>query len=138
MSNDIKTSQFDLKKNSKPVDSVANRVVYQKGCYNQFKPTDNTVKHSSVCFPIREIPVDCENMTGKKRGSFTVIGLYNGIEVGKRAKGKKRSIPKGYGWVVRCCCGKYEIRSKKAINNENNNKDCCLECRRNRYTRNEN
>lgn len=65
--------------------------------------------------PIRTRPVKTgENLTGKRRGRLTVVGLARDI------KGS---------WVVRCDCGTYTTRKAKAIKNENNDQDRCEECR---------
>lgn len=69
--------------------------------------------------PIMDIPKKEKNqtkfndLTGFKFARFTVIGRY---KLGK-------------GWVVRCNCGVYTVRSVKAINNKENIQDRCEECR---------
>ena len=54
------------------------------------------------------------DLTGVKFGRFTVLGMADGM--------KKR-------WVVRCSCGWYSTRCKKAITNEKNCHDMCEQCR---------
>ena len=53
------------------------------------------------------------NLTGMKVGRFTVIGKYK----------------HGKGWVVKCACGVYTIRQKKAIVNKDNVQDRCEHCK---------
>lgn len=53
------------------------------------------------------------NLTNVKFGRFTVIGLSLDFS----------------GWVVKCVCGKFTTRSKKAILNPKNTQDRCEHCR---------
>jgi hypothetical protein len=53
------------------------------------------------------------DLSGRRFGKFRVIGLSD----------------KPGRWVVQCQCGKYELRSAKAIKNPSNNQDACLHCR---------
>lgn len=61
-----------------------------------------------------------KDLTGMKKGRFTVIGLLPG-------KGKK-----GYRWLVRCTCGKYTMRGTKSIKSTAKNPaahhDACRQC----------
>jgi len=67
-----------------------------------------------------------KDLTGIKKGRFTVIGLM------ANEKGK---------WVVRCVCGTYTTRSAKAIKsvdkNPNAHLDACRECMHNAYRKRE-
>ena len=69
--------------------------------------------------PVMDIPL-CNfkqpaftNLTGVSFANFYVIGMW--------ANGK--------GWVARCECGTYCIRQAKAINNPDNFRDSCIDCR---------
>jgi len=66
---------------------------------------------------LKPVPQGFDNLTGRKFGRFTVIGLIGGL-----------STPRFY-WVVRCACGNYETRRPKAIKNPKNNLDRCADCR---------
>ena len=63
------------------------------------------------------------DLRARKVGRFLVLGL---------ADSQKLGIKKGR-WVVRCSCGRYGIRTAKAIRNPKNVDDCCLICRHTRY-----
>ena len=54
------------------------------------------------------------DLTGRNFGRFTVIGL---------------SQDHAGSWVVRCQCGRYTTRKKKAILNPENTQDRCEYCR---------
>jgi len=62
-----------------------------------------------------------ENLTGRKYGRLTVVGLF---DMGDNRAGL---------WVVKCCCGNYETRNKKQILNTRGYRshatDACDECR---------
>jgi hypothetical protein len=61
-----------------------------------------------------------EDMTGRRFGRMTVIGLASERAYGSKVKGC---------WVVRCACGHYESRRAKAIRNPANADDACVHCR---------
>jgi hypothetical protein len=107
----------DIARND-PVDKTAARVV-TSGVHYQLKGTK--VAHWEACPPLRKFrgsrsPTD-RNLAGKRFGSFRVMGIH--------ALGHK--VRK---WVVRCACGRYELRSGRAICNPKNTEDCCVQCRR--------
>lgn len=96
----------------KPINRTAALVV-SKGTH--FHP-NKKVQTADQKTPIRtrKVPLNIENLTGRRRGRFTVLGLAEGM------KGR---------WVVRCDCGTYSLRRSKAINNPENDQDRCEECR---------
>ncbi|MCC8381409.1 hypothetical protein J8V46_16835 [Xenorhabdus sp. PB30.3] len=57
---------------------------------------------------------------GYEYGFFTVLGVRPWSQ---RNGGKNNSI-----YVVRCRCGKYAVRTLKAIRNPNNVNDMCVHC----------
>ncbi|WP_340618063.1 hypothetical protein [Xenorhabdus entomophaga] len=57
---------------------------------------------------------------GYEYGFFTVLGIR---PLSQRNGGKNNSI-----YVVRCRCGKYAVRTLKAIKNPNNMNDMCVHC----------
>lgn len=71
---------------------------------------------------MKSVPGDAGfvDLTGVKFGRFTVLGLM---------------ASDGGRWVVRCACGSYETRRRKAITNQNNKWDRCVECRQLGYIR---
>ena len=101
-----------------PVDRLAARVVMFTG--EHFEP------NKKVCSDERETPHEIAeiteamrlnpnftNLTGIRFGRFTVIGLCK----------------TGGMWCVRCDCGKYATRKKKAVMNKENVQDRCEHCR---------
>lgn len=116
---------FNLEEFPIPIDRVASRVVYTKDHY-KFKNPSNE-KCSTTPFPTRPIPKNTPDLTGLKKGSLTVIGLYGGIEVGfKRGLNKNRNKPQGHGWVCKCSCGNYTVRKSKSLKKKCD--DACIEC----------
>ncbi|MDC9598817.1 hypothetical protein [Xenorhabdus anantnagensis] len=57
---------------------------------------------------------------GYEYGFFTVLGVR---PLSQRSDGKSNAI-----YVVRCWCGKYSVRTLKAIKNPNNVNDMCEHC----------
>ena len=102
-----------------PVDRVAARVVYGKGTH--FNP-DKTVQTGDSALPIDVRPLtsldrrnpNFTDLTGFSFGRFRVLGLAD------ETHGR---------WVVRCSCGRYSLRTAKAIKNQANANDACEHCR---------
>lgn len=101
-----------------PINSVTARVIAPG---YQYVPTNNRVDGETESPPPTWVPPNMRrehNLAGRRFGrGMTVLGL---------------SI-KGARWVVRCACGIYVFRSAKAIKNENNDADCCSDCRHQVY-----
>ncbi|OTA16777.1 hypothetical protein Xvie_01455 [Xenorhabdus vietnamensis] len=57
---------------------------------------------------------------GYEYGFFTVLGVR---PLSQRSDGKSNAI-----YVVRCRCGKYAVRTLKAIKNPSNFNDMCVHC----------
>ncbi|MDE1476824.1 hypothetical protein KKI90_08340 [Xenorhabdus bovienii] len=57
---------------------------------------------------------------GYEYGFFTVLGVR---PLSQRSDGKSNAI-----YVVRCRCGKYAVRTLKAIKNPSNVNDMCVHC----------
>jgi hypothetical protein len=92
---------------------------------------DRNAKASSmVPLPTRPFPGTVENdLTGRTVGRLTVIGYYVVRGSGTGAKGR---------WVVRCSCGRYEVRSARVIkspHDEDMSRGYCYECDRTVQTR---
>lgn len=103
---------------SLPVDKTA-AMVTQKG--TSFVP--KIKPHSITVTDIRPqiwngTHLDGFDLTGKRFGRFTVIGL----------SAEKRSR-----WVCRCDCGNYEMRRAKSVQNPANDFDRCIICRKTLY-----
>lgn len=97
-------------KHTIPRDIVAKRVVYDEG--DHYTPT---VKSNAHCYSTTPLKVrknetipskvksdpNFKDFTGYKVGNFTVQGLFYYHAYDK--------------WVLRCCCGNYEIRTTKTL-----------------------
>lgn len=116
-----KSSVFDAVLASAPLNKQAASVT---GRGVHYEPIVNYAghKHWDAPPPMKPVPNDpsCINFIGRKFGRLTVVGL---------ADTKRGSGSPGASWVVRCVCGDYEHRSKKAITNPNNSDDKCCHCR---------
>ena len=103
-----------------PINKVAAIVVMSKGV--QYNPNKRVqANDSETPHKIRlNIPLETircqhfEDLTGMRRGRLLVIGLSDEFP------GR---------WVVRCDCGRYSMRRKKAITNSGNEQDRCEHCR---------
>ena len=96
--------------NTIPMDIVAKRVVFDDGDHYDPKIKSNTHCYSTLPLPFWEtkdlpLKVRCdplfEDLTGAIFGNFTVMGLLKGFKYDK--------------WVLRCCCGAYEVRRTKTL-----------------------
>ena len=70
--------------------------------------------------PMRRVPTSnptAAGIVGLRTGRLVVVGLYDG-----GSKNHKSS------WVVRCDCGRYELRKARALRNPENTNDKCQEC----------
>lgn len=104
-----------------PLDPINRQAakVFDKGEQVEVKKSE-TYLHSRDPIPVVTDKVILntftKDLTGKKRGRFTVIGKARDI------KGR---------WVVRCSCGNYEVRKAATLTREYLQEDTsrCLECR---------
>lgn len=100
----------------RPIDR-ASAMVTSKGVtytpsFKEGTPTDfETCPEMMPWSKTRNIP-HADQLTGMVRGRLTVVG---------------KSVIKKF-WVCRCSCGKFTLRSAKAIKNPRNDKDGCREC----------
>lgn len=132
MKDPLRCRHFDLRLNNLPTDPVAAKVVYKPGFSEKFK-NNSSEKLSTTPLPVRDITKGMEDFTGQKKGYLTVIGLYGGPEVGRRAFGRNRSKPQGHGWVCKCACGNYTVRKTRSLRKAGH--DACVECMNLRYLR---
>jgi hypothetical protein len=65
-------------------------------------------------YPLKPVPKDCKDITGIRRGRLVCLGV-SAVVNGR--------------WSCRCDCGKYVLRTYRAITNENNSCDRCEHCR---------
>ena len=94
------------------VDANASRVLKQGVHFESRKII--LQNHWEVQPKLKRVPHIFQDMTGRKFGRFTVVGLLQS--------------PKKM-WVVRCACGMYETRKERSMTNPNNQQDCCQKCR---------
>lgn len=100
-----------------PANKTARKVI-SKGVHWDPKEKSLQGVHSRDPLPIKK-PIDERQakLIGRYVGRLCVIGV---ADIG----GKKQAL-----YVVRCVCGTYLHRTSKAINNPNNDIDCCQVCR---------
>lgn len=72
----------------------------------------------------RGMPAD-RDLTGHRHGWLTVRGMLDHDKAGRNSKTRKK---RGALWVVRCVCGRYEVRARRSLVNENNREDRCDAC----------
>ncbi len=99
-----------------PVDKAASQITGKGYEYESNKKI--VQRHWSAPPRMKPVPPEKTSLVGLQFGRFTVIGFFG-----------ERSKSKGGLWVVRCSCGDYETRRRKSIQNPNNDKDCCDNCR---------
>jgi hypothetical protein len=98
---------FD-KKHQIPRDIVAKRVVFDQGDHYNPKIKGHCYLFSTMPLPIRSFfpphvikDPNFFDYTGFKFGSFTVQGMFK--------------LNKFDKWVLKCCCGNYEIRRTSVL-----------------------
>jgi hypothetical protein len=110
-------SDFDFLLTHTPVGRAAKNIL-NKGFSEEFVNPSLNAYHSDLPLPIKSKEKmektkarsgGFEDHTGKKIGRMEVMGRLKDCD---RWKGKG----KGSQWLVRCFCGKYEVRRIKAIN----------------------
>ena len=101
---------------STPVDRVARWVTSEGYKYSPDKKPNGAFW--DICPPLKEPMPNAPNFAGVKFGRFTVIGLSRTFKA---------------RWVVRCSCGRFEVRRAKAIKNPRNSGDACDHCRHLEY-----
>lgn len=105
----------------RPVDATAARVT-QPG------PRGLEIgKRGELCsptpFPMRPVPTQTPDLTGRRCGQLTVVGLA--VQQGGSGTSGVRSR-----WVCRCVCGYYAMRKARAITNPDNQvHERCERCR---------
>lgn len=109
---------FDI--DYKPMNKTAALVV-SKG----FEYTPDLKKSDQV---ESKLPLETKPITDSEKGSSEFEDL-TGFKIGRFTVMGRNAVGRGRGWVVRCNCGNYAIRTKKSIQNEKNYGDRCQECR---------
>jgi hypothetical protein len=95
-----------------PVDRTAAMVVARGVEYKSKKRV--LTDEQDHPYSLKPVPRDCKDITGTRRGRLVCLGLS--AEVNGR-------------WACRCDCGKYVLRTYRAITNENNSCERCEQCR---------
>lgn len=111
---------------ARPVNRQAAMTLSARGIH--WKPKLKEVEHFAQhdapprCMDPRSLSLESQAVIGTSFGRFTVIGaLAKENSAGKRL------------FVVRCQCGGYEERTRKAATNPANSDDSCRECRQLAY-----
>ena len=129
----MKKTNWDAVAAATPNDQTAGAVVSQGGYHFDVKHrVPPHVMHQDTPPPMRSAddrhgvhPATMREMVGVRSGRLTVIGLSTLGPGGKNGKAR---------WVVRCDCGMYEVRNRKALlKRADPRPDACWECR---YVRN--
>lgn len=86
----------------------------------QLKQADHLARHDAPprCMETWKLSEASQAVIGTTFGRFTVIGALDK----ENSQGRRL-------FVVRCQCGAYEERTRKAATNPANNEDACRECR---------
>jgi hypothetical protein len=111
----------------KAVDKTSATVLYAKGVHFTSKKKI-TERHWEVQPPV--VPFrgwSYHDLTGKRFGRFLVIGVFDGAK-----NYRKKTL-----WVVKCACGRYETRSRRALLNPKNKGDRCNICKELAYQKRE-
>lgn len=110
-----------------PVNRTAALVTQQSSVvFDATKHMPPTLLHSETPLPMRPVPTHIRgwvDLTGRHSGRLVVQGMFD-----HKAMGRTRNPKRGALWVVRCDCGRYEVRSRKGLLNEGNQGDRCEAC----------
>ena len=103
---------FDELATRAPINATAGKVVSSGVHYEPSKIIDCVDQDMPI-------PIDWHKKKGPKLknarfGKLTVVGWA--LDLNGR-------------WVVKCDCGRYSVRTSRAIRNKNNKADCCEICR---------
>ncbi len=106
---------------SRPADRVASRVTQPgpKGLESKKRPSGDGTQ--AMPWPMRAVPANVPDLTGRVSGFLTVVGLSHFI--GNSTNGSPAR------WVCRCICGYYVIRKPKTIRRQRDECDACDRCR---------
>lgn len=103
--------------NQQPINKTAAMVMSAGTHYEPVLNTQNDRKNPLPISPVSKAEAgqaDFKDITGFIFGRFTVLGRHS----------------ESSRWVVRCDCGVYTTRKKKAISNPKNSQDRCQMCRK--------
>lgn len=106
---------------SKPIDKRSAVIISDGENYNHFQYIKGKKITSSIPIPFSRPNKNkiCVNFTDEKIGKLVVLGIYRGHDF----KLKKY-------WVVKCVCGKYELRTADELKKADN-RDACQQCKYN-------
>ena len=115
---------YDRILGARPVNKTAG-VVMAKGVHwtpqMKHQPGHRSYDAPPPCIPAESYPTGTGfvDLRGAEFGRFRVIGYMGRLDPKKTGKAQ---------WLVRCACGTYETRTKRAIENPANGHDACREC----------
>ena len=114
-----------------PVDRVAARVTSRhKQEFDATAHIQAHTRHSDNPFPMRALDSGlagtANDIRGLRNGRLVIIGLL--AQRSKNREQRKQGRRKMAQWVARCDCGRYEIRSAKAMRSPTNKEDRCMAC----------
>jgi hypothetical protein len=126
----MRTTKFDQIAASAPQDAVAARVTSSGEHYEPVLDLENRF-HTDICPRLKRVDrmtpeqaVVAAELVGLVVGRLTVIGAMRANAVDLKSDGTR--------WVVRCSCGRYEIRRSKglrrAIRKGTAASHCCVVC----------
>lgn len=123
-----KTTDFSAVIASVPVNTTAARVLGGGTHYEPARKPLSSRQGPDVRASVDPIPVSLEGqalvpyaheIVGRQFGRWRVIGY---------AAQQPRSKSGKASWVVKCSCGRYETRTRRAIQRAPESGDCCWEC----------
>lgn len=114
----MRTMNFDVIATSAPLNREASVVRDGSGDTWDFQPPPQMEHWKAPPLPVGRRPETIADLTGRVFGRLTVI-RFHGKPEGKNALN---------GWLVRCVCGDYEVRTNKTLKKAANPNDCCCVC----------
>lgn len=111
----MRTMNFDAIAASAPPDRQASTVRDGSGDLFTVAIPDDREHWEAPPLPEADMPEVIEDLTGRMIGRMTVV-RYHGRRAGQGA------------WLVRCCCGDYEVRRGSSIRRNAQPDHACIEC----------
>lgn len=112
--------RYDRVASSAPINGEAARAFSMKGIAEPQLNVPSHMVHWDAPPKTSPPPAGKEYRVGKKYGKLTVIGYL----------GSSRNSGRSSQWLVRCLCGRYEMRNGKAVE-KGTPDDECMRCRKN-------
>lgn len=105
-----------------PIDSTAARVTSQAPDYQLTEMKTESSWDSELPIAVSSLPRFVDDLTGCKLGRLIAIGYHS-----TRRSGQKKKLVH-HKWVMRCACGRYTVRTDKAIKAQSDPDHCCGHC----------